>query len=314
MIIRTLLLLPAIGTILLGTGSTAIGKSASPVANVDLRVVGNPAVAQKEYVAVNSVVVPQDHKIGNKYFPYEGIGWENDLIGYRIYLDERTIADVFGKTTASVSLPSINQQSKYHELAPWGMDVMHVGPSTGIGGLGLYRDGKLQRFGKVAGLSANVDKAKGKSIAFTITHRGVKHSESGNSDVRTQYSMRVGSPVTWVSVQSDLPENTLASGLVASPKSSLMTPPKPINGWTYIARWGAWSENKDELGIVLFYRATDAERMPDESESNALRFKSNSPQYAFAAAWGKGPQGIDTVSEFQKFLKSTLKEVATTKK
>jgi hypothetical protein len=297
-------------TAVFALASAAPSKSVSAVAHVDLRVADNPAAEQKNYVAVESIIVPNDHKIGNKYFPYEGIGWENELIGYRIYLDERTIADVFGKKVPAISLPTINQQSKYHEMSAWGLDVMHVGPSMGVGGLGLYRDGKLQRFGKVEGLSAGVDKAKGKSVSFTVTHRGVALGSGSPGNVSTSYEMHTGSPVTWVSVQSDLPENTLASGLVASPNSSLITPPKPVNGWTYIARWGAWSENKDELGIVLFYRNADAERMPDENESNAIRFKKNSPRYAFAAVWGKGPQGIDTAEEFKSFLASTLRQVA----
>ncbi|NJM35705.1 MAG: DUF4861 family protein [Rhodomicrobium sp.] len=31
------------------------------------------------------------------------IGWENGLIGYRIYLDERSVADVFGKRLPEVA-------------------------------------------------------------------------------------------------------------------------------------------------------------------------------------------------------------------
>ncbi len=292
------------------------GVSAQPQkpasAHVDLRIAENPDATNKNYVAVSSITVPKTHKIGNKYFPYEGIGWENELIGYRIYLDERAVADVFGKKTPLSALPTIDQNSKYHELAAWGLDVMHVGPSMGIGGLGLYRDGKLQRFGKDATLRADVLSSKGRVASFSLAHSGVKNDTGGSADVRTTYKLATGSPVTWVSVQSDLPENTLATGLVTDAKSKLFTPKKAVNGWTYIAHWGAWSQNKDELGIVLFYRTADATLMPEENETRPIRFKSASPTYAFAAVWGKGPQGIDTDAEFQRFLKLTLNEVSTT--
>jgi hypothetical protein len=283
------------------------------VAHVDLRIAKNPGDAVKTYVPVTSITVPASHKIGNKYFPYEGIGWENELIGYRIYLDERSIADVFGKKTPGVALTSIEQASNYHEMSPWGMDVMHVGPSTGIGGLALYRQGKLQRFGKVGSLKADILSGRGKVAKFRLTHSDVPLDNGAKATVRTTYKISVGSPLTWVSVQSSMPENTLASGLVASPKATFFKSEKAVYGWTYMAQWGIWSENKDELGIALFYRVADVTEMLDESESHPIRFKSNSPHYAFAGVWGKGPQGIDTVQEFEQFLAKTLHQVATMK-
>ncbi|NJM51039.1 MAG: DUF4861 domain-containing protein [Sphingomonadales bacterium] len=193
------------------------------VAQVDLRIAEAMDTDSKSYVPVSSITVPESHKIGNKYFPYEGIGWENELIGYRIYLDERAVADVFGKMTREPALQTIVQNSKYHELAPWGLDVMHVGPSMGIGGLGLYRDGRLQRFGKDATLSADVISGKGRTAEFQLTHSGVEvGGKSGY--VRAKYQMVTGSPVTWVSVESSLPENTLASGLVTAANAKLFTP------------------------------------------------------------------------------------------
>lgn len=304
-------------TILLTAFATAscvtpqISASAgSPLANVDLRISQGPNDDSRTYAAVQSFEVPATHTIQDKMFPYEGIGWENDLIGHRIYLDERSVGDVFGKRTPGVALPSVDYRSKYHEMADWGMDVMHVGPSMGIGGLGLYRDGKLSRFGKDARLKAEVLQGSGKAISFRLTHAGVPLTGGTKGNVEVVYSMVVGSPLTWVKVSSNIPAGTLASGLVTDPKALTITASQPVNGWSYIAQWGSWSLNNDELGIVLFYRTAEAERMPQDNETQPIRFNTASPRYAFTAVWSKGPQGIDTEQEFRDFLGQTLKKVA----
>jgi hypothetical protein len=280
------------------------------VANVDLRVSQGPNDDSRTYATVQSFEVPATHTIQDKMFPYEGIGWENDLIGHRIYLDERSVGDVFGKKTPGVALPGVDYRSKYHEMADWGMDVMHVGPSLGIGGLGLYRDGKLSRFGKDARLKAEVLQGNGKAIAFKLVHDAVPLTGVAKAKVEAVYSMKVGSPLTWVQVSSDAPSGTLATGLVTHAKAKTISASTPVNGWTYIAQWGPWSLNNDELGIVLFYKTSDARRMPEESETQPIRFTTASPRYAFTAVWAKGPQGIDTEEEFRDFLGKTLKQVA----
>lgn len=304
----------AVATALLAgmiAGGTAHAAAPCNVANVDLRVTEGPNDNNRTYKPIKKISVPATHTIGDYMFPYEGIGWENDIVGYRIYLDERSVADVFGKRTNCVALPTMDYRNKYHELADWGMDVMHVGPSMGVGGLGIYRDGKIGRFGKDARLSAEVLRTGGKVASFRLNHLGVAADGGKSGDVTTTYSLATGSPLTWVSVRSTLPANTLVTGLVAHPRSQTITPASPVNGWSYIARWGdTWSENKDGVGIVLFYRVNEVERLPYESETVPLRFTTANPRYAFAGVWSKGPQGIDSRDKFEAFLAATLPTVS----
>lgn len=304
------LLASCLAIILASCVSAQSGEGAiAPIANVDLRVSQGPNDDSRTYAAVRSFEVPATHTIQDKMFPYEGIGWENELIGYRIYLDERSVGDVFGKLTPGTALPGIDYRSKYHEMADWGIDVMHVGPSLGIGGLGIFRGDRLARLGPDARLRADVLHGSGESISFRLTHKGVPLTGGAKGDVEAVYSMRTGSPLTWVRVSSNLPAGTLASGLVIDPKAITIAANQPVNGWTYIAQWGAWSLNKDELGVALFYRADEAERMPPESETVPIRFTTASPHYAFAAVWGKGPQNINTEEEFRQFLSQALQDV-----
>ena len=270
------------------------------VAKVDLRISITPS-PNEVYEARPEFQVPATHKIGNKIFPYEGIGWENEIIGYRLYLDERAVTDVFGKRKSETILDKVDYRSKYHDLADWGMDVQHVGPSMGVGGLGLYRGASLERFGNKGQIAAKVLKQSGEEVSFKVMHRDVPLANGAVGDVDTTYSLETGSPLTWVQVKSTLPKATLASGLVNSPKNKRIRNTNTVKKgeWRYIATWGdEQSEAKDGLGTVLFYRDGDARLMPAMNEAYPLRFNTPNPTYAFAAVWEQGPMGISSRESF----------------
>ena len=76
-------------------------------------------------------------------FQMEGPAWENDLVGFRNYLDQRNGLDIFGKTTTKMVLDSVGIEGgpSYHEPDWWGSDVLKVGTSLGAGAIGyMYRD------------------------------------------------------------------------------------------------------------------------------------------------------------------------------
>lgn len=269
-------------------------------AKVDLRVSVSPS-PNEIYEARSEFQVPKSHKVGDKIFPYEGIGWENEIIGYRLYLDERAVTDVFGKRKPGIILDKIDYRSKYHDLADWGLDVQKVGPSLGIGGLGLYRGESLERFGNKGEISAKVLKEKGDEISFKVMHANVPLASGGLGNINTTYKLQSGSPLTWVSVKSNLPKTTLASGLVKSAKVKRIRNSNSVTKgeWRYIATWGdKQSEAGDGLGAVLFYRDGDARLMPSMKDAFPIRFNTSNPTYAFAAVWEQGPMGIDDEKSF----------------
>lgn len=278
-------------------------------AHVDLRVnVGEPS--NEQYEPRTSIQIPASHTIGDQIFPYEGIGWENELIGYRLYLDERAVTDVFGKKTPKISLPMVDYRSKYHEAAPWGQDVMHVGPSMGVGGLGLYRGESLERFGNQGQLFVEIIKRSGPDVAFKIKHRAVPVAEGVTGDVDTIYSMKAGSALTMVDVKSTMPPNTLATGLVMAPglKRLRNTDEVTAGGWRYLAVWGnKRSEAKDGLGTVVFFRQGDAQQTPVTNETFPIRFTRRAFTYAFGAVWEQGPQGIKDEASFIAWVEEQRK-------
>jgi hypothetical protein len=293
----------------IGAIVTAMASCATPekydslskgMAKVDLRVSATPS-PNEVYEARNAFTVPKTHKVGDKIFPYEGVGWENEIVGYRLYLDERAVTDIFGKRTSDIVLDKVDYRSKYHDLADWGMDVMKVGPSLGVGGLGLYRGDSLERFGADGEISIKVLEESGAQASFKVTHSDVPLGNGAVGNVATTYTLKSGSPLTWVSVNSNLPTATLASGLVKSPKNKRMRNSDTVKKgeWRYIATWGDdQSEAKDGLGTILFYRDGDARLMPSVNDTFPIRFNTSNPTYAFAGVWEQGPMGISNKESF----------------
>ncbi len=80
-------------------------------------------------------------------FQMEGPAWENDLVGFRNYLDYRNGIDIFGKTTSLMSLDSVGIDEDYHQLQTWGMDILKVGTSLGAGSLAIKTEEGLYPLG-----------------------------------------------------------------------------------------------------------------------------------------------------------------------
>ncbi len=82
-----------------------------------------------------------------QYFQFEGTGWENDKVGFRNYFDQRNAFDIFGKTTSAMVLDEVGLTGDYHALQEWGMDILKVGNSLGLGSLALWSNDSLYRLG-----------------------------------------------------------------------------------------------------------------------------------------------------------------------
>lgn len=271
-------------------------------ANIDLRVRSN---ASAPYKTVNSFDVPASHTIGDGLFPYEGIGWENGLVGYRLYLDGRLVSDIFGKQTPAPALAGIGQHGSYHALAPWGMDVLKVGPSLGIGGLGVMRAGEPRQFGTISTLSATVDKDGGDQGAFTITANGIDAGPGVSGAVTARYMIARGSPMTRVRVNAsgNLP---LVSGIVMHDGAEFWQSDVTTGAWQYLASWGQQSENKDGLGLALFYRTDQASYRGLGNATHFVTFSNSEFEYGFVAAWERDPMKVNSRAAFDELLMKEL--------
>ncbi|MFH1740294.1 MAG: DUF4861 family protein, partial [bacterium] len=73
---------------------------------------------------------------GQKFF----LTWESDLTAFRTYFGK---TDVFGKTKPCLFLHEMESPwVDTHAMSPNGMDILGVGPTSGLGGLNIWHDGK----------------------------------------------------------------------------------------------------------------------------------------------------------------------------
>lgn len=102
------------------------------------------------YKRINGVATSIDDDNGpgtlrkDSFYPFDGVGWESEVIGYRVYLDERNAMDIQAKRIPGLHWDYIGRTGVDYQLdAYWGMDVLHVGPALGIGGIGVWSKGKI---------------------------------------------------------------------------------------------------------------------------------------------------------------------------
>lgn len=91
--------------------------------------------------------------IGYQRYQTDGPTWENDMVGFRQYLDGRNAIDVFGKKQAAITPGDVGINSQgvteptYSAMQDWGTDILAVGSSVGIGGATLMIGDSLVRIG-----------------------------------------------------------------------------------------------------------------------------------------------------------------------
>ena len=72
-----------------------------------------------------------------------GAMWENEWIGFRVYMDHRQSIDLYGKKTAQMELDATNFYTTAEQWnAGYGEDILFVGASIGAGSFRGYENGE----------------------------------------------------------------------------------------------------------------------------------------------------------------------------
>lgn len=266
-----------------------------------------------EFVNVDSLRVPDEHTDHSWFIRYEGPGWESDKIGYRFYLDWRNGTDVFGKTTSEMVLQNVGQEGfdSYHELQPWGMDVLKVGKALGVGTLAYFHNGQANR----------VDETD--SIISVITENGPVYSSvktnyygwqvAGQTmDVHSLLSIHAGSRLTHHQVQVNADPENLSTGLTKDKSSRLHSSEGSNDAWGYLATYGPQSLNEDKLGLAVLFAPQDFQEFTEDEHSHVVKLTPDEGaiNYYFLAAWELEPEGIQNEEQFIEYLDKTAAELA----
>lgn len=263
-----------------------------------------------EFKNVEKLDVPPEHTDHSWYIRYEGPGWESDKVGYRFYLDWRNATDIFGKKTEEMVLQNVGMDGfdSYHEEADWGMDILKVGNSLGIGSIGTWVENKAERVAKTDSLKCKIlsngiiqSKIETKYFGWEINNT--------KTDLTSVLTINAGKRLTHceLSMTNALPN--ICTGIVKLENTELIQgKPNEENGWSFLATYGTQTLNNDDLGMVIFYKNEDLVLISEDNDSHVIVLKSDGLKvdYYFAAAWEKEPNGIKNVDEFKNYLATTV--------
>jgi len=260
---------------------------------------------------VQQLTLPESHTDHSTYIRYEGIGLENNRIGYRLYLDWRNATDIFGKKVNTLVLPEVGQDGfeSYHHDAPWGQDILKSGRTIGIGSYGRYdeQNDYVETFKTVKSTTAKVGNEKELSYA-TVSYTGWK--TWGNA-VDLESRLTIFNRDRFVKVDLNLSNSIsgLCTGIVAFKNIPVKQGISKNKKWAYLATYGNQTETRkdDNLGMAVFYPIDTFDKYVKTKSTHTIVFKkTKAVSYYFLAAWSMEPGGLTTEEAFYRDLDRKL--------
>ena len=254
--------------------------------------------------------VPAEHTDHDTYYRYEGPGWESDLVGYRFYLDWRNATDIYGKKTRNMVLQDVGQDGfdSYHAMSDWGMDVLKVGPSLGIGSIGTWFNDKVYMVSICDSITCEIALNGPVRSMIRTTYFGW-NVEGAKSDLVSEISIAAGDRKTKHDVHVSGEAKNLCTGLVRHPQAQVIESVSD-GEWQYLANYGTQSlvGEDDLLGMAILYRKSDLNLRTDDENSHILVLNPDKGNltYYFLAAWGQEPNGIGNVDQFKTYLEKEI--------
>ncbi len=266
-----------------------------------------------EFKNVDFLRVPPEHKDHSWFIRYEGPGWESDQVGYRFYLDQRNATDVFGKKVSEPVLQNVGLDGfdSYHQPSYWGMDVMKVGKSLGVGSIGMLVDSIADRVEKTDSVTAKITENGVLFSSIETNYYGWK-TKADTLDVKSLLSIHAGTRLTHEVLSLSNDSDLLCTGLVKDEKGKLFTKAPTTGGYGYIATYGQQSLNNDNLGIAVLFSTSNFIDFSTDKFSHIVKLKSNSGvlDYYFLAAWEGETKGIKTEAQFLEYLDQVIEELS----
>ncbi len=262
---------------------------------------------------VDYLRVPDEHTDHSYFIRYEGPGWESDKVGYRLYLDWRNAVDVYGKKVNEPVLQQVGLDGfdSYHNMQPWGMDVLKVAKSLGLGSLAMLHNGQAVRVEKTDSVTSRVT-LNGNLLSTINTNYYGWAIAGAKYNLDSRLAIHAGSRLTAYHLTIDGAPENLSTGIIKDKKAKVFTSKAEGNKWGYLATYGAQSLADDKLGLAVLYRLEDLADMTEDNFSHIVKMRPAQGKltYYFLAAWEQEKDGIKNEAEFLKYLDKTIKELS----
>lgn len=263
-----------------------------------------------EFTNISSLQVPKEHTENSSFIKYEGLGWESEKIGFRMYLDWRNAIDIFGKTKNGIVLQNVGLDGfeSYHFMEDWGMDILKVGSSLGIGSIGFWDKNKAIRIEKADSTDCSIV-LNGTLKSIIETNYYGWQIDSSLIHLISRLSINGGSRITRQDIVLDKDLNNICTGIVKHSMGKIIQPEVLSNTkWSYFATYGQQSLNNDNLGLFILYNTNDIIDIVEDSNNFILLLKPSNKKltYYFGAAWTMEENGIKSKKAFLQYLQKQV--------
>ncbi|MEX0331825.1 MAG: glycoside hydrolase family 88 protein [Puniceicoccaceae bacterium] len=269
-----------------------------------------------EFNNVTATTTPPEHTDHSWYYRYEGPGWENDKVGYRLYLDWRNGIDVFGKKVTGMVLHDVGQDGfdSYHEPADWGMDILKVGSALGIGGFGHWDGEKAVRVSEVDSVTCRILRNDGLVSAFSNDYQNWNFG-NGTTDLEASFEIEAGTYLTEVALRTDGDRPRIVTGLPIHEGIEVFRGATadgdvtvPNSGWSFLATYGDQSLDGEKLGMVVFFQGGRFKEFLEDEHNLLVRLspREGKVNYRFGALWGASAPEAASREAFLDYIKETL--------
>ncbi len=269
-------------------------------------------------------------------FQMDGPAWENDLIGFRQYIDGRNARDLYGKKLPGMALdtvgisPTGGLEDNYHVMLPWGRDILAVGNSLGLGGIAILKDEQPVRLGiRLDDERNNIELTNYELITegavrsiFTLNYEGWKvgTEELSLENTVTIWAGSYGYKNT-VKLKSDDTLDTLLVGLVNinNDLDPVLNEDNPA--FTLFSTFDKQTYEKEYyLGMALAFPSDKYLMVKESPESGAgitntylnyieLSGDKTFDYYAFAG-WELGNKGFTSQEYFQNYIIDAVRKLS----
>lgn len=252
--------------------------------------------------------------IAKPFYQMEGPGIENDKVAFRAFFDSRNGKDIFGKLVDTMVLDKVGVGTTWHQLQPWGMDILKVGNSLGAGALAVQDNKKIYRLADADTSTFESEYEGPLQAAFRLSFT--------NWDVGT--GKEKGNETVSISKGTFFYKNDIVVPLHQLQKLIVGFANFGINNIVYkkhnslfssISTYGKQAEGTEtNLGLAILFSAGDyvesrtadtTSSIPNTSYVVLKPSGNNRKTIYFFACWEKTDRRFQTQQGFQHYLQTT---------
>ena len=239
---------------------------------------------------------------------YEGPGFENKHIAYRLYLDWRNAIDLFGKYSDTLVLPKIGLDGfdSYHEKCEWGSDILKVGKGMGIGSIGRLINNEVLHFKKVDSTFVKIENLSKQSNVF-VDYFGW-NTANEKIDLKSKLSVFPDEYYVKHTITPSKSTSGICTGIVKLKNLEVIKAESTNKKWAYIATYGPQTMFSDNLGMSVFYQTSTVEKLVEGIDDHLIVFNPSNKavSFYFLGAWEKEKAGLKSQEEFIAYLNKKL--------